>query len=147
MINKLHYTEARKRGYTAKMAFNFAKTEQAFRELGGVIEHETDNFVRSAESFVRVSVLEMHELPDVSYVDTWTDIPTQRRERIKQEILERVKCEGLWGIVGEWFDGAEWHVCDCVWDFVGDDWKWSGCLEDVKQTAIDAFEENMMQAA
>ena len=46
--------------------------------------------------------------------------------------------QGVWGIVGEYFDGEVWQHADSCFGFVGDDWKNSGYDTDIMQATLDA---------
>ena len=52
-----------------------------------------------------------------------------------------VNREGVWGIVGEYFDGERWRHADSCFGFVGDDWKNSGYDTDIMRATVDASED------
>jgi len=68
------------------------------------------------------------------------DIPESRMAKEEKEYRERIDREGVYGIVGEYFDGEEWVDADSVWGFVGDDWRDSGYDSDIKRATMDALE-------
>jgi hypothetical protein len=45
--------------------------------------------------------------------------------------------DGVWGIVGEYFDGERWQHADSCFGFVGDDWKNSGYDTDIMRATLD----------
>lgn len=59
----------------------------------------------------------------------------------KSHFRDKVNQEGVWGIVGEYYNGEKWIHADSVWGFVGDDWKESGYDLDVKWETIRQYEE------
>ena len=69
-----------------------------------------------------------------------TDIPEFCLQGEKKEFKKRINREGVWGIVGEYWNGEEWQEADAVWGFVGDDWEDSGYDLDVKTSTVKAFE-------
>jgi hypothetical protein len=54
------------------------------------------------------------------------DIPASQLQRDHEAFIAKVNREGVWGIVGEFFDGERWQHADSCFGFVGDDWKNSG---------------------
>jgi len=59
----------------------------------------------------------------------------------RETFIEKVNQDGVWGIVGEYWNGERWQQADSVWGFVGDDWKGSGYDEDIKSLTIKAFKK------
>ena len=55
-----------------------------------------------------------------------SDIPRARLEREQKEFREKVNRDGVWGVIGEYWDGEEWQHADSCFGFVGDQWKDSG---------------------
>jgi hypothetical protein len=66
-----------------------------------------------------------------------TDIQPHILEREEREFIDKINREGVWGIIGEFWNGEEWIQADSVWGFVGDDWKGSGYDLDVKWSTLD----------
>ncbi len=125
---KQAYKTERSHGFRAVHALNNAKTRLAWEKL------------KSAnQNTVRLNIVPMDEYHDASYIDTWTDISETHRERIKSDIYARVNQHGLWGIVGEYWDGEEWQQADSCYDFIGDEWKNSGYDTDIMAATIDAY--------
>lgn len=69
------------------------------------------------------------------------DISPARLARERAAFIEKVECEGVWGIIGEYWDGRQWRQADSVWGFVGDDWQDSGYDIDIMSSALDAARE------
>lgn len=67
------------------------------------------------------------------------DIDLEQLQKEEKEFQERVDCEGVWGIIGEYWNGEEWEQADSCWGFVGGDVKTSGYLEDIRKTTIEAY--------
>ena len=66
------------------------------------------------------------------------DIPASRLKRDREEFIAKVNREGVWGIIGEYFDGEVWQHADSCFGFVGDDWKHSGYDTDIMRATLDA---------
>lgn len=60
-------------------------------------------------------------------------------EQQRKENTDRVENEGMWGIIGEVWNGEEWVEVDACWGFIGDAWKMSGYDLDIQQTTIDKY--------
>ena len=66
-----------------------------------------------------------------------SNIPASRLQRDREEFIEKVNREGVWGIIGEYFDGEAWQHADSCFGFVGDDWKNSGYDTDIMRTTLN----------
>jgi hypothetical protein len=69
------------------------------------------------------------------------DTPASRLERDRKEFMEKVKREGVWGVIGEYFDGEKWQHADSCFGFVGDDWKSSGYDTDIMRATLDEVKD------
>ena len=74
---------------------------------------------------------------EVSEPKANTDIPASRLERDREEFIAKVNWEGVWGIVGEYFDGEKWQHTDSCFGFVGDDLKNSGYDTDIMLATLN----------
>ena len=68
-----------------------------------------------------------------------SDISPARLERQKKAFMEQVNHEGVWGLVGEYFDGCKWQHADSCWGFVGQDAH--DYAIDIKAATLEAAEE------
>lgn len=59
-------------------------------------------------------------------------------ERQRQEVIDRLNRDGLWTVVGEYFDGEDWQHADSCGGFIGDDWKHSGYDVDIMEATMEA---------
>jgi len=66
------------------------------------------------------------------------DVPASRLQRDREEFIAKVNREGVWGLIGEYFDGEQWQHADSCFGFVGDDWKNSGYDTDIMRATLDA---------
>jgi hypothetical protein len=66
------------------------------------------------------------------------DIQKSRMDREREAERERIERDGVFGIIGEYWNGAEWVDVDAVWGFVGEDWKDSGYDSDIMRATLDA---------
>lgn len=131
---KTLYREERAKGWPARTAINNARTLIAWHAL-------------EATGAVRLRVEPDCDPYDASYVDTWDDVPSTQRERIKTEILNRADDEGVWGIVGEYrTPDGDWEHADSCWGFIGNDWRDSGYDTDTMSATIDAAREALALA-
>lgn len=67
------------------------------------------------------------------------DIPAAKLAKEREEYVEKIDRDGVWGIIGEYWDGEAWQVADSVWGFVGDDYRDSGWDTDIMRSTLDAF--------
>ena len=74
-----------------------------------------------------------HVQPEVN-----PEIPESRLERERKEFLDKVNRDGVWGIIGEFFDGETWQHADSCFGFVGDDWKGRGYDVDIMRETLDS---------
>ena len=72
--------------------------------------------------------------PDVN-----SDIQPHVLARQRQEEIDRINRDGVYGIIGEYKCPCcgNWQQVDSCWGFIGDDWKDSGYDLDIKQAALD----------
>jgi len=71
------------------------------------------------------------------------DVPLARLEREQKQFREKVNREGVWGVIGEYWDGEEWVHVDSCFGFVGDDWKESGYDIDIMRATLDAMKAKL----
>jgi hypothetical protein len=57
----------------------------------------------------------------------------------RHAIDRRIAMDGVWGIIGEVWDGHEWQHVDSCWGFIGDDWRNSGYDTDIMRATLDAL--------
>lgn len=122
------YTRLRKLGFQASNALSYARTLIEFRsrECGEWDEPELGD--------VRLRILPDN---DVDMDNLKGDCLTQREEN---EFEKRISSDGVWGIVGEYWDGSNWQHADSCWGFVGDDWRNSGYDFDIMRSALNEGE-------
>jgi hypothetical protein len=132
----------RAKGWNATSAYAAAKTLEAWNEAGGYVFDEGDcpnvaappipddvetysrGQFNSESGHVRLRIVP-DDCPDLSWADEGT--------------LELANHNGMWGIVGEYFDGEAWQVAGSCWGFIGSDWKDSGVDTDIMQEALEAL--------
>lgn len=132
---RLYKTE-RAKGIQARYAFHHAKTEDTWldRECGEFDEPELGN--------VRLQIIP-DEMADYAHLagdsfnpDVNSDISPSLLERQEKEFKERINRDGVWGVVGEYFNGEKWIHADSVWGFVGQDWENSGYDSGIKSETL-----------
>jgi len=64
-------------------------------------------------------------------------ISEAKLERQKKEEVDRVNRDGVWGVIGEYWDGEEWQTADSCWGFIGEDWKESGYDVDIMSQTLE----------
>jgi hypothetical protein len=132
------YKRERKLGVLAKNAFRNAKVRYEFSQLE-CGEHDTPEI-----GSVRLQVKpDDCVLLDDLFGDTFNpkanpEIPLTRMEREKQAEIDRVNRDGVWGVIGEYFDGEKWQHADSCWGFIGEDWKDSGYDVDIMAQTLGA---------
>lgn len=150
------YRRLRALGWRAKWAFSAARDRVAFDALGGEVVEYCDNPKRAPDDDdpqLRVRIVPDNDADmDNLMGDTFNpkanpDIPKARMDRERAEFVARVERDGVYGIVGEVWDGERWEHVDSCWGFVGDDWKDSGYLEDCMSATVDAYNAQLASAA
>ncbi len=63
-------------------------------------------------------------------------------ERQLEAARERANRDGMWGMIGEYWDGHEWIEVDAVWGFIGDDWENSGYDTNIMTTTIEHYQRH-----
>ena len=128
------YKRQRSLGYfptSATRALQSARTIVAWSAAGGYETSEGDTFQDDGDTVRLITK------PD----DDWesaTDCGCEDEGCIPRN-QERASRDGVFGIIGEWFDGEKWQEADAVWGFIGDDWRDSGHDVDIMQTTLEAF--------
>jgi hypothetical protein len=133
-----NYKRERSKGILAKHALQNAKTRAEWyeKECG---EHDDPEM-----GSVRLRIVpdECADLADLDG-DTFNpkvnpEIPRARLEREQKEYHDKIDRDGVWGVIGEYYDGETWQHADSCFGFVGEDWKDSGYDVDIMQTTLDA---------
>ena len=127
------YRRRRRNGWLATNALRAAKVQSAFDAL----EDETVRLRIVPDDYVGLDDL----FGDTYNPDANPDIPIKQMEREKQEEIDRINRDGVWGVIGEYFDGCNWQHADSCFGFVGDDWRDSGYDIDIMESALDALAE------
>lgn len=137
------YLRERGKGTLALIALHYAKTRIEWdRKNGQVIgEFERLNDPKRGDVRLRIVADESADLDNL-FGDTFNpeanpDIPEPRLERERQAEIERVNRDGVWGVIGEFFDGEDWQHADSCFGFIGDDWKDSGYDSDIMASTLE----------
>jgi len=126
--------------YRGLLGRNLTRARQALRDAKIVAAFEAEPDVR-----FRVECDETARIGDLAgdmFNPKYDGLTHSRREREYKAFVSRVQDEGATGIVGEYFDGADWQVADSVWGFIGDDWRDSGYDTDVMSATLQALAEH-----
>lgn len=111
-IVKKFYAEYRKEGNRADTALAYAKIRKQWEAL-------------ESAGFVRLVYVPDDDTFDDSYIDTWTDVSEERRERWRKELWEQIERDGVWGLCGEFRldvdDDYRWDSGDAIFGLVGQD--------------------------
>jgi hypothetical protein len=84
--------------------------------------------------------------------DTYTaelhpEIPRSVMDRERQAYIDKINAEGVWGVVGEYWNGLEWEHADSCFGFVGDDWRGSGYDQDIMSATLSALGDHQANQA
>jgi hypothetical protein len=136
------YQSERKRGFRAQWALSNARTRLEW-DKHEVAEYSSGEPIDSKRGNVRLRAVpdEMCSLEDLEG-DCFNpkanpEIPPSKLESDRQEFIAKVNREGVWGIIGEYFDGEQWQHADSCFGFVGDDWKHSGYDTDIMRATLN----------
>lgn len=137
------YQRERANGFQAQWALSNARTRMEW-DKHEVAEYSSGEPIDPKRGNVRLRVVpdETCSLEDLEG-DCFNpkanpDIPASQLQRDREEFIAKVNREGVWGIVGEYFDGEAWQHADSCFGFVGDDWRHSGYDTDIMRATLDA---------
>lgn len=132
------YARERATGTRASIAFHNVRVRDAWRKA------EWDEVSEPEFGEVRLRVVpdDCVDVDDL-FGDTFNpkvnpEIPLARLERERKAEIDRVNRDGVWGIIGEYFDGESWQHADSCFGFIGEDWKDSGYDVDIMSQTLDA---------
>lgn len=129
----------------ATYAIREVRTRMEWEALDGEIVGEYDRDQDRETGSVRLRIVaddccNFDDLEgDTFDPDVNSDVPRARLEREQKEFREKVNRDGVWGVIGEYFNGKEWVHVDSCFGFVGEDWKESGYDIDIMRATIDAM--------
>jgi hypothetical protein len=136
------YQRERTRGFQAQWALSNARTRLEW-DKHEVAEYSSGDAIDPKRGNVRLRVVpdEMCSLEDLEgdcfNSQANPDIPASRLQRDREDFIAKVNRDGVWGIIGEYFDGEVWKHADSCFEFVGDDWKNSGYDTDIMRATLD----------
>lgn len=145
-----YYRQQRAIGWPARQALSNAKTHEAWDELDGEIVNE---FVSDEPGTVRLKIVAEQEIYDDSFIDTWDDSLTtvgytqMTKEQYRSWLHDKIERDGVWGMIGEFWNGQEWEHADSCFGFIGEEWRNSGYDSDIMQAAIDAYNATLTAQA
>jgi len=137
------YQRERTKGFQAKWALSNARTRLEW-DQHEVAEYSSGEPIDPKRGNVRLRLVpdETCSLEDLEGdcfdPNANPDIPASRLQRDREDFIAKVNQEGVWGVVGEYFDGEKWQHADSCFGFVGDDWKNSGYDTDIMRATLDA---------
>jgi len=144
------YSRLRSKGWQAKWAYVSAKTKAAWDTMNGFVFDGDDRALKQGPGEtiycpgpIRLILSPEQECYDDSYFDTWDDLSEQKKEKYRKELWDRIECDGVWSLVGEYWDGSEWVHADSCGGFIGDDWKDSGHDTDIMAMTISAYSDHL----
>src|SRR5574337_1185986 len=123
------YQRLRAMGWHAKQALDATRTRSEWEK------YECGEFDTPALGYVRLRV-EPEMYPEMGNL---TDAAEGSHEYAR--LLEIAERDGVWGLIGEYFDGDKWQHADSCWGFIGGDWKDSGYDADIMRATLAAAKE------
>lgn len=129
-------------GFRAQWALSNARTRLEWNKHQ-VAEYSSGEAIDPKRGNVRLRVIPdetccLEDLEGDSFnPNANPEIPESRLKRDREEFIARVNREGVWGIIGEYFDGEQWQDADSCFGFVGEDWKHSGYDTDIMRATLD----------
>jgi len=136
------YQRERASGFQAKWALFNARTRIEW-DKHEVAEYSSGEAIDPKSGDVRLRLVpdEMCSLGDLEgdgfNPKVNPDTSYSRLQRDREDFIAKVNQKGVWGIVGEYFDGEKWQHADSCFGFVGDDWKDSGYDTDIVRTTLN----------
>lgn len=147
MTNQItrEYRKARSEGWRAQDALRRARTLIAWAAEECDAHDEPGEPGYNVRLHVKVDdSVSLEDLKGDCFNFEVCGFPYGRSQLAAQEraFEDRVNDEGVFGIVGEYWNGEEWVEVDAVWGFVGDDWRGSGYDDDIMRATLDALQEH-----
>ncbi len=140
---KSTYKKLRAQGYHAKQALNAAKTRAEWFTLD-CGTHDTPELDKYCVR-LRIVADECADIDDLKgdcyNPDVNIDISEKKLRAQEIEFEAHVNEDGVWGVIGEFWNGREWIETDSCFGFVGDDWQESGYDDDIKSATLAAYAE------
>lgn len=140
------YQRERARGFSAKWALSNARIRLEW-DKHEVAEYSSGEPIDPKRGDVRLRVVpdETCSIEDLEG-DCFNpkanpEISASRLQHDREEFMAKANRDGVWGIIGEYFDGEVWQHADPCFGFVGDDWKHSGYDTDIMRTTLDTAKD------
>jgi len=117
------YKRLRSKGWRAAAAMHNARTLAAWNAAGGYVKdgnHSPD----PDDAPIRLRIE-----PDM---DAQWDADDK-------EFARRADREGVWGIIGEYWNGEQWVHADSCWGFLGDDLQDNGYDTDIMASTVEQW--------
>jgi len=137
------YRRERARGFAASWALSNARTRLEW-DKHEVAEHTSGELIEPKGGQVRLRTVpdDTGSLDDLEG-DCFNPkanptVPPSRLHREREEFIAKINADGVWGVIGEYFDGETWQHADSCFGFVGDDWKHSGYDTDIMHATLTA---------
>ena len=127
------YLRRRKLGWSAKTSLCDAKSVYEFERLGGYISEEP--FTDPDSYSVR-----LRYVPDF---DPSTILDGDFTDDQRNELVRRAECWGVWGIIGEFWDGDYWQQAGSCWGFLGDGLTDNGYDADIMDETVAAYHNHL----
>jgi len=122
------YRKERKLGFMAMQALRNAKTRAQW-----YLQEDTSEIPEEMGA-VRLRIVP-DDCPDLSFLDQDCSEDCRKRE------YDRANNDGVWGVIGEYWDGKEWQHADSCWGFIGNDWQNSGYDTDIMHSTLVAADK------
>jgi hypothetical protein len=136
------YQRERANGFQARWALANARTRLEWEQYE-VAEYSSGVPIDPKRGNVRLRLVpdEMCSLEDLEG-DCFNpkvnpDVFASRLQHDREDFIAKVNRDGVWGVIGEYFDGEQWRHADSCFGFVSDDWKNSGYDTDVMRATLD----------
>lgn len=137
------YRCERARGFAASWALSNARTRLEWNK------HEVAEYTNGKPIDPKRGHVRLRMVPDdtCSLEDLEGDcfnpkanpnVPPSRLQRDREEFIAKINADGVWGVIGEYFNGETWQHADSCFGFVGDDWKHSGYDTDIMYATLTA---------
>src|SRR5262245_235559 len=134
------------RAYRSERKIHFAITIDTGRAI--VAQESAQSAIRTARINLDWAAHEWNEFdepeigsvrlrfaPDESPDHSWLEQDCYS-DRYRADMRDTIDRDGVWGCIGEYFDGEDWQAADSVWGFVGQDAH--GYTPDIKAETLQA---------
>jgi hypothetical protein len=127
------YKRLRSKGWNASSALDTAKVRDAWETAGGFSGDSPGVYLPDPDDHpVRLRF----EPDDDQSTPLDADFENDKQ---RAEVARLIEVHGVYGIIGEYWNGEEWVHADSCWGFIGNDLRDNGYDTDIMRATLEAW--------